>query len=64
MELEGISNACRQKVMMKSPTTRTLAIEAMNSVAVSRFFSGLGGLLLFFTNLISWFGRNGKDGRN
>jgi hypothetical protein len=41
IELEGISKACRQKVMMNSPTTSTPAIEAMNSLLVSRFFSGL-----------------------
>src|SRR5208337_3039401 len=40
-ELEGISKACKLKVMMNSPTTSTRATEAMNSVVVSRGFSGL-----------------------
>jgi hypothetical protein len=40
MELEGISNACTMKVMMKRPVTSTAASEARNSTVVSRGFSG------------------------
>ena len=48
MELEGISKACRLKVMMNSPTTSTRATEAMNSGVVSRFLSGFAESLLVF----------------
>src|SRR2546423_11837478 len=48
MELEGISNACRLKVMMNRPVTSTAAMEAINSMVVSRGFS-------FFTAFLSLF---------
>src|SRR5664279_1017684 len=40
MELDGMTKACRVKVMMKSPVTSTAAIEAMNSGVVSLGFVG------------------------
>src|SRR5438270_4739780 len=39
IELDGISNACKLNVMIKSPTTSTDAIEAMNSSVDSFFLS-------------------------
>src|SRR5215831_16620035 len=54
IELEGISKACRLKVMMNSPVTRTTAIEAMNSSVVS-FFSSCadsGVFLSFFAKVV------------
>ena len=54
MELDGISKACKLKVMMKRPVTSTTAIEEMNSIGVSFFFSGFSGAAFFsicsFTN--------------
>src|SRR5208283_192458 len=41
IELDGISNACRANVMMNSPVTITMAMEAMNSGVVSLGFAGL-----------------------
>ena len=38
MELEGMTKACRAKVIMKSPVTSTAAMEAMNSGVVSLGF--------------------------
>src|SRR5437773_10332269 len=40
MEAEGISKACRMKVMMNKPETSTVAMEPINSIVVSRCFSG------------------------
>ena len=44
IELDGMVNACRAKVMMNSPVTRTMAIEAINSEVVSFGFSGFSRL--------------------
>ena len=41
--LDGMVNACSVKVMMKSPVTSTIAMEAMNSGVVSLGFSGFCG---------------------
>src|SRR5579871_6178351 len=69
IELDGISNACTTKVMMKSPVTRTAASEARNSTVVSLCFSS-GALLAsssFFGNVvfvpISNFWKSGLRGR-
>ncbi len=40
MELDGMTKACRAKVMMKRPVTSTAAMEAMNSGVVSLGFLG------------------------
>ena len=64
MEAEGISKACRMKVMMNKPETSTVAMEPINSIVVSRCFSGcsaddlpLAGadfaLFLFFAKMFS-----------
>src|SRR5438105_9855157 len=42
MDLEGISNACKMNVMMKSPVTRTADMEEINSIGVSPGLAGLG----------------------
>src|SRR5208283_892930 len=44
IELDGISNACSAKVMMNSPVTITMAMEAMNSGVVSFDFSGFSAV--------------------
>src|SRR5437870_3572260 len=48
IEAEGISNACRTKVIIKSPVTKTPASDARNSTVVSRGFSSF--LSLFGTS--------------
>src|SRR3984893_1687853 len=50
MELDGISKACRTKVMMNSPVTSTAASEARNSTVVSRGFSS--GLFSFLVTCL------------
>ena len=40
IELEGMVKACSVKVMMNSPVTSTMAMEAINSAVVSLGFSG------------------------
>src|SRR5271167_977857 len=47
IELDGISNACSAKVMMNSPVTITMAMEAMNSGVVSFDFSAVGARWAF-----------------
>src|SRR5947209_19573705 len=44
MEADGISKFWKMKVMMKSRTTSTADVDPMNSIEVSRFFSGFGFL--------------------
>ena len=54
MELEGISNACRINVIIKSPVTSTPASDARNSTVVSLglSFGVLLSMLSFFANLM------------
>jgi hypothetical protein len=44
IELDGISKACKLNVIMKRPTTRTDAIDAINSSVDSFFGSGFAVL--------------------
>src|SRR5579864_5540197 len=60
IEAEGISNACRIKVIMKRPVTSTPASEARNSTVVSLGFSACN-LSFFATRLLVQRFRNSSD---
>src|SRR5438876_10904102 len=60
MDLEGISNACTTNVMMNKPVTKTAAIEAINSSALSSrlalgFFPAGGSAVAIAAEPLSFF---------
>ena len=53
IELDGISNACMTKVMMKSPVTSTADSEERNSTVVSFGFSPAPFFASFFSDFVA-----------
>ena len=54
IELDGMVKACSAKVIMNSPVTSTMAIEAINSEVVSFGFSGFCGFSGFLRSQPCW----------